>query len=368
MDFIRTLAAVAVVWGHCFNHVFGGNVAQAGIVWHAFAITAGMGRDAVLIFFVVSGFWITRSIDRSIAADRWSWQTYLINRLSRLWIVLIPALAIGGAIDMFGRYGFAPGFYAALHLNGQAPADVLTRLDPVTLLGNIAFLQQILVPVWGSNGPLWSLACEFWYYVWFPALLLAIVHRRFSKLALIATVATMTLSPFVLALFPCWLLGSALHYLTRKEPPMLTGTRRIAALAGGTAIYVIGEAIGHVIANYYLGSYAIALGFATFLYAVLRSNLGIPEVLSPLARYGGSSSYSLYAVHAPILLGALALLMGESRMKPSPEGMVLAVALTLALVGFAYVFSLATEYQTDKLRATFEKWLRSATAGRSPTK
>lgn len=32
------------------------------------------------------------------------------------------------------------------------------------------FLQTRFTPVFGSNGPLWSLFNEFWYYVLFPAL------------------------------------------------------------------------------------------------------------------------------------------------------------------------------------------------------
>ena len=43
-----------------------------------------------------------------------------------------------------------------------------------TLLGNVFFLQTLTTPVWGSNGPLWSLAYEFWYYVCFPLLAYAL--------------------------------------------------------------------------------------------------------------------------------------------------------------------------------------------------
>jgi peptidoglycan/LPS O-acetylase OafA/YrhL len=46
----------------------------------------------------------------------------------------------------------------------------MDHLGPEVLLGNLVFLQAILVPTWGSNGPLWSLAFEFWFYIWFPTL------------------------------------------------------------------------------------------------------------------------------------------------------------------------------------------------------
>jgi peptidoglycan/LPS O-acetylase OafA/YrhL len=37
-----------------------------------------------------------------------------------------------------------------------------------TFVGNLAFLQTIAVPIFGTNGPMWSLANEFWYYLIFP--------------------------------------------------------------------------------------------------------------------------------------------------------------------------------------------------------
>jgi len=46
------------------------------------------------------------------------------------------------------------------------------------LLENLGFVQTVSVPVYGTNGPLWSLANEFWYYVMFSLIAVAAIQRR----------------------------------------------------------------------------------------------------------------------------------------------------------------------------------------------
>jgi hypothetical protein len=72
--------------------------------------------------------------------------------------------------------------------------------DIMTFLGNLCFVQTVSVPVYGSNGPLWSLANEFWYYVMFPLGAVALMgvleaQRRWIPL----------LQFLLLGLLICWL-------------------------------------------------------------------------------------------------------------------------------------------------------------------
>jgi hypothetical protein len=46
----------------------------------------------------------------------------------------------------------------------SGPYDPTTH-SLIAFLGNFAFLQTICVPIFGTNGPMWSLANEFWYYI-----------------------------------------------------------------------------------------------------------------------------------------------------------------------------------------------------------
>lgn len=55
------------------------------------ALAVMSGHEAVMVFFVLSGFFIGTSVLESFRERRWSWRAYLINRLTRLQLVLVPA-------------------------------------------------------------------------------------------------------------------------------------------------------------------------------------------------------------------------------------------------------------------------------------
>ena len=148
LDFCRGLAALAVVTGHA--RLFALATYSSGTaksLWLApLYLLTGLGRQAVVIFFVLSGFLIGRNVLNAFSNGEWSWRAYAAHRLARLWAVLLPALVLTALLDM---------------ARGEWP-------DLLVALGNAAFLQTIAVPVFGSNAPLWSLAYEFWYYAMFP--------------------------------------------------------------------------------------------------------------------------------------------------------------------------------------------------------
>ena len=103
LDMVRAIAALAVVWNHAWNMVAGPMPAGASPWLHLVYITAGFGLDAVFAFFVVSGFWIGKSVLGRLAGGTWSWHGYLVDRLSRLLVVLVPALVLGGCSTCSGH-------------------------------------------------------------------------------------------------------------------------------------------------------------------------------------------------------------------------------------------------------------------------
>src|ERR1700730_8875836 len=96
LDMARGLAALAVLFGHLRSFVFPSyhelktHSFVDPIVWAA----TSFGHEAVMFFFVLSGFFITRSLVVDTQVRRFSWTAYIIKRLTRLWIVLIPALLL----------------------------------------------------------------------------------------------------------------------------------------------------------------------------------------------------------------------------------------------------------------------------------
>lgn len=130
----------------------------------AFYFLTGLGHQSVMIFFVLSGFFIAGSVSAAFERDKWSWREYTINRLTRLWVVLLPALIVTLILDQIGMgltHGAGyDGRYREMVNSGPSLAEP-ANLGITTFLGNMAFLQTIATPVFGSNGPLWTLANEF---------------------------------------------------------------------------------------------------------------------------------------------------------------------------------------------------------------
>jgi hypothetical protein len=121
----------------------------------------------------------------SVGAQQWPWRTYRVSRITRLQLVLFPALVLGGSWDRIGmRIPQAPPIYFNALYKLYVPSVALRSTVPV-FLENLFFLQTIISPVFVSNTPLWILSSEFWYYTLFPALILgtaALVGWRFRIL------------------------------------------------------------------------------------------------------------------------------------------------------------------------------------------
>jgi len=73
-----------------------------------------LGNEAVMIFFVLSGYLVGGSAIGAMRRDTWSWRRYLLKRLTRLWVVLIPALVLGFALDQHSSCWFPAIWRAAL--------------------------------------------------------------------------------------------------------------------------------------------------------------------------------------------------------------------------------------------------------------
>src|SRR4051794_3922354 len=97
LDFLRGLAAFLVLSGHLRSFVFRSFAEleeHAGLFLRAFYFVTGLGHQAVIIFFALSGFLVGGKAIEDLTNERFSWARYLLRRLTRLWIVIIPAMAL----------------------------------------------------------------------------------------------------------------------------------------------------------------------------------------------------------------------------------------------------------------------------------
>lgn len=185
LDLIRGVSALAVLFAHARGFIFVdfAEVVEGSVLTKAFYFATGVHHQAVMVFFVLSGYFVGGSVIEGFRKQRFLVSRYCLARISRLWVALIPALFLTMVLDAIGR-GINPeaylGGFRDIFMSGPEPNSV-SGFSATAFLGNLAFLQTVEVPVFGSNGPLWSLANEFWYYVLFPLLAYACVP--FNKCA-----------------------------------------------------------------------------------------------------------------------------------------------------------------------------------------
>ena len=158
LDLVRGVAAVLVLLSHWKLMFFVDYPKIPGIRW-PFAVPyllCDAGHQAVIIFFVLSGYLISGSVFRMLARRQWSWLTYLIHRLTRLWVVLLPGLALGALLDWVGLfYSRCPGLYNVSDKGHglYVPAQLTWR----AFWGNVFFSSD-----WGFRTLDRMLRCGVW--------------------------------------------------------------------------------------------------------------------------------------------------------------------------------------------------------------
>lgn len=354
---MRAALALTVAFGHLWGLLIEDYRPTDSLIVDAGYFLAGFAHSAVILFFVLSGYWIARSV--TARAERgWQWGEYLIDRVARLGIVLVPALLLGGALDWLGFRVLQLPTYDGSTGAWVVTQDLTESLTLRALIGNLLFLQHLIVPPFGSNGPLWSLAFEFWYYLWFPALWLALRYRR-PGIAL-ASLGIALANPEIAFGFLSWLCGAALHGAERRWSdlrlprwtPVAAGMICLATLLWGRT--------GEFGAEDPLE----AASFALFLFTLLRSDPPRIAALQPFATYGARASFSLYAIHFPLMALAAGWIVGPTRLTPDARTAVLVVALLAASLALAWLFAALTEARTERLRRALRRWFnRSGATG-----
>ena len=315
LDLMRALAAFAVVLDHA-PEVF------------RMPYLPRWGHHAVIVFFVLSGYVISNTADVRERGPR----AFLVARFARLWSVLLPALALTVLCDAAGRH-FGP--YAGLYRH--VPADW-----PLVRLGAAAsFLGESWVSIQPlSNGVVWSLCCEFWYYALFTAWSFAPPGRR---RVLAVGLATLFAGHKALLLLPIWLMGVALQRARglRRLPASASVALWAAGLAGFA--WVLASRIYDPLFDFALWSegtwlytqlaqarlfwfdWVVGLLVAAHLLGagVVAEWLPLERIGRPV-RWAAGISFAAYLFHMPLLTLCAAFL--------APGQGWLAIGLTLAAI------------------------------------
>ncbi|QPF93789.1 acyltransferase family protein [Bradyrhizobium commune] len=258
LESLRGLAAVSVVGYHSY-----------GLQSDTFVT----GMAPVVLFFVLSGFVLARSLDRNPNPGR-----FFLNRLFRL----LPAAAATIVLLtlLHWRFGFYVGFEGSF--------------DALNVFLNALMIRNDI------NGVMWSMTVEC---VASPLILACfLAHKRFGPWPLISLcvilVALSFWGPYVhllggftnLAPLYAFVVGVLVHFASRAERMMLIGCTALAAatlvmcgLRKQTAITILGETLASASLIY-----LIANNTKDSFFAVLDT---FP------VRFVGRISYSFYLLH-----------------------------------------------------------------------
>ena len=358
LDLLRGLAALLVCAGHlrAFLMVDFGQITSPNTFHRLFYLATGLGHQAVVVFFVLSGYLVGGSVLTAYQSSRWSWKNYALRRMSRLWLVLLPALVFTLALDRLGRHlghlGYE-GTFRSIYNSGPslaAPAD----LRMTTFLGNACFLQTVCVNCLGTNGPLWSLANEFWYYALFPLLCGVWFMRSWARrflFALPAATLIWWLPAHITLAGIIWLFGVGAFWAGCFER-----VRRIC----GRPVWLIFAAIlslGSLAASKtgsILGTdWSIGLAFALWvigLATIEHHVLWLKKIAAGLSEI----SYTLYLVHFPLLAFIFFIFFEGRKFSPDTATYLLFASALTGCVAFAAAMWWCFERNTDRFRKRIE--------------
>jgi peptidoglycan/LPS O-acetylase OafA/YrhL len=369
LEACRWVGALVVVMVHATNmfvnqaDIMSAPHGAAAYVWWFFSAFE-LGHQAVVGFFVMSGYLVGGAVLAHLRKRQEYLREYFIHRVTRIYLVLAPAVVLTFLLDFFGRsFLGGSGVYDWPLFNGHFSAALF--------LGSLLNLQGIVFDYFGTNGPLWSLACEFWYYVTFPLLLMPFARvysaaARFGGFTIgCALFGALSLPQSWFAFgFVLWTMGA---FATRAPRPFIRSRWLALALYAVVVIFIRLAVRGPLLlANPWMSPVADFAGAALFLNVILAFRDGPKEGFSflrfELHKRLADFSFSLYSIHMPILIlarAAVAVAMGRDWASElaKPVNYVVAAVVMAATCLAAYGFSRVTEAKTGAARRALRRFL-----------
>ena len=361
---MRGFAALLVCAGHlrAFLLVDSVQIHTANILVMPLYFLTGFGHQAVIVFFVLSGFFVGGGVVKLFSQNKWSWKQYVLRRLTRLWIVLLPALLLTLLFDLIGQH-LAPaeyqGIFHNLYHSGpalDAPADLGFRV----FLGNVFFLQTIVTPVFGTNDPLWSLANEFWYYLLFPLLLAGFKAPNWTAKMMFLGMAIgvlVWLPKPVLFLGLIWLLGVMVYLAVQKESVKKQVSQKwflvpAVCLALGS-LFLTKARLAWLETDYFIG------GAFALLIASLAAKNHVSRAYASVANALGETTYTLYLTHFSFLVFIFFTSFKGHKLQPDLLGMLSFLGVLIGTVIYTTMIWWCFERNTELIRKRIEAKLSS---------
>ena len=325
LDALRGVAALLVLSFHCWKlGLFGdlGGVQWKLMTWTPLNLLVS-GRPWVILFFVLSGFVLACSLERTATLD---YRGFLIRRLCRVYLPFVASIALSVVLYELVRPAPIPELGRWFNHVGwdRDPALVLV-LDHLLMTGVEG--QDLLNPV------MWSLVYELRISLVFPVLFLLSYRWPAAALAsaLMAFVGTVLLvgcrdlqcEPFrgadltesaLLTVYFAFffVIGIVLaRYRNPVRRRLVAMPPTIKAGLGLAAIYaMIAPGIPQLM-RFLPADISFGIGAAAMIALAISGGLWQGVLETPVLGWFGRVSYSLYLTHNIVLLAVVHVLYGQ---------------------------------------------------------
>lgn len=262
-----------------------------------------MQNIAVLIFFLLFGYLITYSSSRKLSRSDYSYSHFFTDGFSRIYTAFFPALLFVLMLDAVSIY-LSPdtySFYDSFNLR--------------TFVANLFMLQDFPSPgplkswaieSFGSARPFWTLAIEWWIYLWFGFLVFVLYKKKEFSFLLLLVLGLLSIVPFYNlimgrgnGLTVYWLFGAAVFVIDRQDLLQKFNFKvKILLIA---TLSIIGILRAWFVMEAYDPIFAFLLAVVLWLMIDVFRKHEFNKRIEWLVRYNASYSYTLYLVHYSII-------------------------------------------------------------------
>jgi peptidoglycan/LPS O-acetylase OafA/YrhL len=373
LNIMRLLACQMVLIGHILIYC------RPVAIGYPLLLGEMLAGTGVIIFFIISGLLISRSMFSKMADGGYNFGSYFLDRFARIYSGLIPCLVIITLADL-ALNQVDPAYY--LHLSSFQRTPELGQLGLNLLMlqqFDVTFLAQLAAPLglaipsvdimpYGFDVPLWTLAIEWWLYMLFGWVVIGVYGRKVRspvRFILVLAFLLLVLSGFLvgnLILVTLWFVGVAITFLM-SYPELRNWTRTDRRSLPILIFILMTSIVGSIIRVIFaLTTEDVLIDpvLAVFLSMILFSTLLILDNYRPgsegravagtsrrLLTFGAAYSYTLYLVHFPLLF----LIDGALSSLGRP-------AVMLIVFFAANLISVPVAYLTEMKHRKLASWLK----------
>lgn len=341
---VRFLAAFAVLACHMRGAFFVEYTLlqpeqQTPLMFVFYSLTR-LGHEAVLIFFVLSGFLVGGKAIERIRSNTFNIRSYAIDRTVRIMLPLLSAIVLEVIVRQINN----------------------KETEVTALVGNIFSLQGILCKPYIAV--LWSLSYEVWFYILLCAFACCILNARRAKgyIGLIVLfICFMIFSKLKAYYLFVWLLGAFGFLFVGKSSRCVTYASALALIGLICALQLTsGSRFCGVHTENVRPYIELPFGLMASLFITqivnYRPSSNMAIKLNNIGTRLAAFSYTLYLVHVPII--SLLIYFGVPKSETvNMYSVSLYIAWMLISIVASYLLYLIFERNTGKVKGWIKKKL-----------